>query len=200
VPNSRSGQRVQPLAQGVSDSSGLGSTCKRGNLACQPLGLRILNVQRHVTMVPRKVERYHPWYGPESGFLAPQAGEVCLTAHRTVTWAQSAPQDNNLDAYRGSGVSFMSDRSDGSRDRTRTYNLPVNSRLLCQLSYAGPSGRRPALACGPGQAITTAGTRVAHSRGSASGGQVCGLSRDHMAFMGITESCLSGRPRVRRAA
>jgi hypothetical protein len=26
----------------------------------------------------------------------------------------------------------------GSRDRTRTYNLPVNSRLLCQLSYAGP--------------------------------------------------------------
>ena len=34
-----------------------------------------------------------------------------------------------------------------SRDKTRTYNLPVNSRLLCQLSYAGPSlaaGRRPA--------------------------------------------------------
>jgi hypothetical protein len=27
----------------------------------------------------------------------------------------------------------------GSRDRTRTYNLPVNSRLLCQLSYTGPS-------------------------------------------------------------
>jgi hypothetical protein len=26
-----------------------------------------------------------------------------------------------------------------SRDKTRTYNLPVNSRLLCQLSYAGPS-------------------------------------------------------------
>src|SRR5260221_14774053 len=25
----------------------------------------------------------------------------------------------------------------GSRDRTRTYNLPVNSRTLCQLSYAG---------------------------------------------------------------
>lgn len=25
----------------------------------------------------------------------------------------------------------------GSRNRTRTYNLPVNSRLLCQLSYAG---------------------------------------------------------------
>ena len=24
-----------------------------------------------------------------------------------------------------------------SRDRTRTYNLPVNSRTLCQLSYAG---------------------------------------------------------------
>ena len=34
----------------------------------------------------------------------------------------------------------------GSCDRTRTYNLPVNSRLLCQLSYAGPSraaGRKP---------------------------------------------------------
>ena len=26
-----------------------------------------------------------------------------------------------------------------SRDRTRTYNLPVNSRTLCRLSYAGPS-------------------------------------------------------------
>jgi hypothetical protein len=25
-----------------------------------------------------------------------------------------------------------------SRDWTRTNNLPVNSRLLCQLSYAGP--------------------------------------------------------------
>src|ERR1022692_510844 len=24
-----------------------------------------------------------------------------------------------------------------SRDRTRTYNLPVNSRTLCRLSYAG---------------------------------------------------------------
>ena len=29
-----------------------------------------------------------------------------------------------------------------SRDRTRTYNLPVNSRTLCRLSYAGPSARR----------------------------------------------------------
>jgi hypothetical protein len=27
----------------------------------------------------------------------------------------------------------------GSRGRTRTYNLPVNSRTLCQLSYAGSS-------------------------------------------------------------
>ena len=28
----------------------------------------------------------------------------------------------------------------GSRDRTRTYNLPVNSRTLCRLSYAGSRG------------------------------------------------------------
>ena len=40
-----------------------------------------------------------------------------------------------------------------SRDRTRTYNLPVNSRTLCQLSYAGPSARRagaaePVCCCG----------------------------------------------------
>jgi hypothetical protein len=40
-------------------------------------------------------------------------------------------------------------RDSGSRDRTRTYNLPVNSRTLCRLSYAGPShpagrrGRKP---------------------------------------------------------
>ena len=31
-----------------------------------------------------------------------------------------------------------------SRDRTRTYNLPVNSRTLCRLSYAGPPGADPA--------------------------------------------------------
>ncbi len=31
----------------------------------------------------------------------------------------------------------------GSRDWTRTSNLPVNSRLLCQLSYAGSPGSTP---------------------------------------------------------
>src|SRR5439155_14410345 len=34
--------------------------------------------------------------------------------------------------------------SDGSRDRTRTYNLPVNSRTLCRLSYAGSTRIRVA--------------------------------------------------------
>jgi hypothetical protein len=37
----------------------------------------------------------------------------------------------------------------GSRDRTRTYNLPVNSRTLCQLSYAG--SRRAAGGAGAGR-------------------------------------------------
>ena len=32
----------------------------------------------------------------------------------------------------------------GSRDRTRTYNLPVNSRTLCRLSYAGSTRIRVA--------------------------------------------------------
>ena len=31
-----------------------------------------------------------------------------------------------------------------SRDRTRTYNLPVNSRTLCRLSYAGSTWIRVA--------------------------------------------------------
>ena len=31
----------------------------------------------------------------------------------------------------------------GSRSWTRTNNLPVNSRLLCQLSYAGPLRSEP---------------------------------------------------------
>ena len=31
-----------------------------------------------------------------------------------------------------------------SRDRTRTYNLPVNSRTLCRLSYAGSTRIRVA--------------------------------------------------------
>jgi hypothetical protein len=34
----------------------------------------------------------------------------------------------------------------GSRDRTRTYNLPVNSRTLCRLSYAGLCVLRHAIA------------------------------------------------------
>jgi hypothetical protein len=32
----------------------------------------------------------------------------------------------------------------GSRAKTRTWNLPVNSRLLCQLSYAGSTRIRVA--------------------------------------------------------
>ena len=47
-----------------------------------------------------------------------------------------------------------------SRNRTRTYNLPVNSRLLCQLSYAGRSSRLVrAVFCGP---CLVCVTRLAH--------------------------------------
>src|SRR5260221_10153206 len=49
----------------------------------------------------------------------------------------------------------------GSRDRTRTYNLPVNSRTLCQLSYAGSRGRGGAEPVTPGR-IRAARTRVRH--------------------------------------
>src|SRR5260221_13630401 len=53
----------------------------------------------------------------------------------------------------------------GSRDRTRTYNLPVNSRTLCQLSYAGSvvTAARDQRS----QVVFTAATRVAHLRGCA---------------------------------
>ena len=37
-----------------------------------------------------------------------------------------------------------------SCDRTRTYNLPVNSRLLCQLSYAGMLAGEPAFGASVG--------------------------------------------------
>ena len=37
-----------------------------------------------------------------------------------------------------------------SCDRTRTYNLPVNSRLLCQLSYAGMLAGEPTVGASVG--------------------------------------------------
>ena len=48
------------------------------------------------------------------------------------------PARNNPAPDEGSGLFRSPERSHGSRDRTRTYNLPVNSRTLCRLSYAGP--------------------------------------------------------------
>ena len=56
-----------------------------------------------------------------------------------------------------------------SRDRTRTYNLPVNSRTLCRLSYAGPyDAARTAAGPEPGyREHRVAATRLAHPRGSA---------------------------------
>src|SRR5215469_18709602 len=51
----------------------------------------------------------------------------------------------------------------GSRDRTRTYNLPVNSRTLCRLSYAGLPGTSPRPS-GHG-VMGAAGIRVAHCPG-----------------------------------
>src|SRR5215471_4265474 len=50
---------------------------------------------------------------------------------RRPTNARDSPYEQNAQAK---GISL------GSRDRTRTYNLPVNSRTLCQLSYAGLAG------------------------------------------------------------
>ncbi|CAJ63899.1 hypothetical protein FRAAL5266 [Frankia alni ACN14a] len=53
----------------------------------------------------------------------------------------SAPQ-----IFYGKSVDLINDQASDlrrcSRDRTRTYNLPVNSRLLCQLSYAGSDALR----------------------------------------------------------
>jgi hypothetical protein len=34
-------------------------------------------------------------------------------------------------------LSLLQEFKNGSGGRTRTYNMSVNSRLLCQLSYAG---------------------------------------------------------------
>ena len=52
---------------------------------------------------------------------------------------------------------------ESSPNRTRTYNLPVNSRTLCRLSYAGLPGAnaRSVLA----RVINAAGIRVAHGAG-----------------------------------
>src|SRR4051794_32392869 len=53
-----------------------------------------------------------------------------------------------------------------SRDRTRTYNLPVNSRLLCQLSYAGSF--IPLRSRATGKDYST--TRRVHASGYPAGG------------------------------
>jgi hypothetical protein len=55
-----------------------------------------------------------------------------------------------------------------SRAKTRTWNLPVNSRLLCQLSYAGPSRHQPGREAGTSRTAAIAVTRLAHPGGPAS--------------------------------
>jgi hypothetical protein len=56
------------------------------------------------------------------------------------TYTSPAPHAKpTVTHFRWSEAGFAS-----SRDRTRTYNLPVNSRLLCQLSYAGSTRIRVA--------------------------------------------------------
>ena len=52
---------------------------------------------------------------------------------------RAAPHQLTRTARRAQACRHDRDGLRGSRDKTRTYNLPVNSRLLCQLSYAGPS-------------------------------------------------------------
>ena len=60
LPDSRTGQRIEHLAQGVPYGSGLGRARQRGNLGGQALGLLVLDIERHSSMVPLKVERYQP--------------------------------------------------------------------------------------------------------------------------------------------
>ncbi len=46
-------------------------------------------------------------------------------------------------APHGTGSRSRQWGTDCSRGRTRTFNLPVNSRTLCRLSYAGSSAGGP---------------------------------------------------------
>jgi hypothetical protein len=58
----------------------------------------------------------------------------------------------------------------GSRDWTRTSNLPVNSRTLCRLSYAGPHDARGVLSTalrGQERCAVNSGSRLAYSRAPA---------------------------------
>ena len=92
-----------------------------------------LRVRRH----DRGHTRLHrsPARAPSSRSLMKPAG--CHDQHkpthnlRRPTNARDSPYEQNPQVK---GISL------GSRDRTRTYNLPVNSRTLCQLSYAGLAG------------------------------------------------------------
>src|SRR6185437_6764628 len=65
---------------------------------------------------------------------------VGILAHAGASCAMGIPSLPALSQVRGLTMYAPS----GSRDRTRTYNLPVNSRTLCRLSYAGSTRIRVA--------------------------------------------------------
>src|SRR5712671_5199093 len=61
------------------------------------------------------------------------------TSQHNLRRADESPGPSRMNRTRRSGIISLS-----SRDRTRTYNLPVNSRTLCRLSYAGSTRIRVA--------------------------------------------------------
>ncbi len=110
----------------------------------------------------------HPGRGSHFLRLSPDLSSISVHLP-----PQSVKNPGSVRTRRSPGLISQAGASGSSRDRTRTYNLPVNSRLLCRLSYTGSCGAPlPAL-----RLSLRRGTRLAHSGGGLSHPLIQALSR-----------------------
>jgi hypothetical protein len=70
-------------------------------------------------------------------------GRLRASASRSVSQHRRIGDAQNEPRTKWHGVTISAMGTGCSRGRTRTFNLPVNSRTLCRLSYAGSSAGGP---------------------------------------------------------
>ena len=83
-------------------------------------------VRKHAHLTPPR---------PSTSILTKLRTAMINTSQHNLRRATESLRQSRMNRNRRSEAIYT-----GSRDRTRTYNLPVNSRTLCRLSYAGSRG------------------------------------------------------------
>jgi hypothetical protein len=125
-----------PISSGAPSRAGpmsmVRSSCRRTDPHLGTLSFRAYRVNNCCLLIS---SRFVHW-------TRQLASRICrrTASHPSGRLARDAPptqKPRTLTWVRGHSDLLRDHRS--SRDRTRTYNLPVNSRTLCRLSYAGPS-------------------------------------------------------------